>query len=607
MMLQNPLGLWLLCGIPVVLIIFFIRLHHDDTSVSSTYIWRLSEKFHKKHSPLSKMKGLLSLILQILIIIAASLLISEPVVYNGNAIEHIVILDTSASMMTVNEKGVSRFDRAKSEILKLARKVNSGHTVTLITGADDPIKLIDRESDYGEIRRILDNVECGIGDVADHKIENAIQAIVDGSYYSKVYFYTDTSYGNAGDVNVVNVSENEWNVAISSLTYKKTGEGTVFTVKLKSYCGGGEFDLSLSVNGNDVENIPVRINEGEEQSFDVTVNDISEFEYATATANAKDGLAIDNTYSVCSKDTVKKNVLLISKSALYIKYALYSLGNCNVTHFMSLYGVELSGYDLYIFDHFYPETYPTDGSVFQMGTFVLPDGVSLKYTSEASAYLRINSSYSHKLHNGLQPKLASVKNYGVLFADSSWASVLTCNTNPVLVTKKLDSGHHFSLLSFDLHDSNFPLMTDFPIFIRNMVYYSVPGMLENHDFSRGAGSVLINVLPYCESITVASPQKEITELSPEGAVVSFLPHDVGIYTVKQKVGDESKLVRFFVHISESESGGRMGGSITVHRSSEPPITDEPAQKAILNVGAYAAALLLILLLAEWGVYYHDKY
>lgn len=607
MKLQNPNGLWLLLGIPVVLIIFFIRLHHENTSVSSTYIWRLSERFLKKKAPLSRMKGILSLILQILIITSASLLVSMPAVYSGNATEHIVVLDTSASMMTVNEKGVSRFDRAKKEILRLAMRVNVGHSVTLITGADDPIRLIDKCTDYGEIRRVLDNIECGIGDVTDHKIESAVQALVSESYYSETYFYTDTDYRELDGIRVINVSDGEWNVAITSLTTKTDGNGRIFSATLKSVNGGGELDLTLSVDGNDVESTRLSISDGEELTVDLQVKDLSDFERASVRISADDALKLDNEYSLPSRELTKRNVLLISKSALYVKYALNALGDCSVTHFMSLYGVELSGYDLYIFDHAYPEKYPTDGAVFQMGTRVLPDGVSLLHTSDSSAYLRLNTSAAHVLHKDLRHRLASVKNYGVLSSDSSWSCVLTCNTHPVLLTKKLDSGHVFSVLSFDLHDSNLPLMLDFPILMRNLVDYSVPGMLDSLDVSRGDGALNVRVLPYCEEITVITPDGEQPEHLPEGDTVSFLPDKVGIYTVRQRSGDRIRTAEFFLHVSEEESLGREGGRITIEKGEEPTDTAANAERAVFDVSAYAASLLLLLLLAEWRIYYHDKY
>ena len=65
-----PLGLLALIGIPIVIIIYILRNKYNEQTVSSTYIWKLSDKFLKRRNPLSGLTGLISLILQILTIAA---------------------------------------------------------------------------------------------------------------------------------------------------------------------------------------------------------------------------------------------------------------------------------------------------------------------------------------------------------------------------------------------------------------------------------------------------------------------------------------------------------------------------------------------------------
>ena len=53
-----PLGLLGLIGIPILIIIYIIKNKHTEQTISSTYLWRLSEKFLKRKNPISKIKGL---------------------------------------------------------------------------------------------------------------------------------------------------------------------------------------------------------------------------------------------------------------------------------------------------------------------------------------------------------------------------------------------------------------------------------------------------------------------------------------------------------------------------------------------------------------------
>ena len=64
-----PLGLLGLIGIPIVIIIYILRSKFTELTVTSTYIWTLSERFFKKKNPLSGLTGIISLILQILMIL----------------------------------------------------------------------------------------------------------------------------------------------------------------------------------------------------------------------------------------------------------------------------------------------------------------------------------------------------------------------------------------------------------------------------------------------------------------------------------------------------------------------------------------------------------
>ena len=59
----NPSGLWLLLGIPVLIVIYLIKAQHEDRPVSSTYIWKLSSKFMKKRLPMQRIRKILMFLL----------------------------------------------------------------------------------------------------------------------------------------------------------------------------------------------------------------------------------------------------------------------------------------------------------------------------------------------------------------------------------------------------------------------------------------------------------------------------------------------------------------------------------------------------------------
>ncbi|MCM1394388.1 MAG: BatA domain-containing protein, partial [[Eubacterium] siraeum] len=68
-----PLGLLGLLGIPIIILIYIIKSKYTEQTIASTYLWTLSEKFLKKRKPISKITGIITLILQTLSVLVLSL------------------------------------------------------------------------------------------------------------------------------------------------------------------------------------------------------------------------------------------------------------------------------------------------------------------------------------------------------------------------------------------------------------------------------------------------------------------------------------------------------------------------------------------------------
>ena len=163
MSFENPKGLWMLLGIPVLIFIHLVKSKHEDQPVSSTYLWKLAEKFMKQVLPMQRLKRFLVFLFQLLAVAGTALIVAKPVIYSGNSIKYIAVLDASASMLTANEKGETRFDRALEEVRKLTKKINNGHTVSVIYASDDVYYIIQEASSPSDVDIVLDNTKCAKG------------------------------------------------------------------------------------------------------------------------------------------------------------------------------------------------------------------------------------------------------------------------------------------------------------------------------------------------------------------------------------------------------------------------------------------------------------
>ena len=115
MSFSYPLGFLILIFIPVLIILYILKNKFTEQTVSSTYIWTLSERFLKRRRPISRIYGILSLILQCLLVAVIALAVAHPQISLPNqARDYCFIIDSSGSMLIKNGEK-TRYKLAKDE------------------------------------------------------------------------------------------------------------------------------------------------------------------------------------------------------------------------------------------------------------------------------------------------------------------------------------------------------------------------------------------------------------------------------------------------------------------------------------------------------------
>lgn len=599
----NPNGLWLLLGVPALIIIYLIKAQHEDRPVSSTYIWKLSSRFMKKRLPMQKIKKILMFLLQLMIIVAVSLLAARPAVVNGKSCNYIAIIDASASMQTTDETGTSRFEYALAQVEELSGEISNGHSVSIILAADSASWLVQESTSQNEVKLALNHAKCTNGSCDTAEAIELAELLCQRSSNAQVLLFTDNEYTQTENIQVTNLNKNEWNVSVSSMTAKAAQKGTTFTGNVISYNRDATVTVGLRIDGQIVDAQIIDCTQDVSTAITFTAEDVSSYDTAEIFIETSDALQTDNCYAICRKSDRTYSVLLVSESPLYLESALNALGTCEVTVVSSLEDAELNGQNLYIFDSVFPESYPEDGSVLVFGTQQLPDGLTAGSAIDTSAVLRMNTEQQSDLFEGLSLSETAVTNYSALNGNTAWEPLLYCDDAAVLVTKEMGSGLQFTVVSFDLHDSNLPMQTDFVVFMRNLVEFSVPSFLRDTDHTAG-GTVALTVMPAAQQLYVELPDDSIKALSTAGSISSVAVDKVGIYTAVMTTADGGEYVDFFVHIPDGESTTYTVSDLSVELSSD---TDTHAVDAISEVWFWLALGMLLIVLTEWGWYYHEQY
>ena len=651
----QPLGLLGLIGVPIIIIIYIIKSRYVQKPVASTFIWKRSLKYVKRKIPLSVILSLL-LILQILTVVAASLAISRPTVKPLKSNETIYILDASASMQNTMD-GQSRFEIAKEYILTEAENIGNNSRVSVIF-ADTKVApedvLVTRTEDKIDIRYQLEDVICTDGD-AD--IEGALEEaskIQELNAGATIKLITDKDYENVEGLEVVNISRvGEHNVSILSVVEETLLTGDYqFTAEVVSYGKGSECVMGIYVDGafmgsksvilpntNMNEGGTVRViftpnilTESSETQVIVPITNIKEYKEVKVVIEAKDGIQADNQFLLYSLTKTQPRILFVSSkfksgsdgtvdstkpTSLTIALASNGFVTKGEDMFLSVDAVldsgrSFSGYDLYIFEGVEPpegEDFPTDGAVWLFNPSKIPDvvsGVEILYDNEQSGdfemmlasqsqtnvYTTITKNLDSKIGLGKYKPMSHLGNFEKIFS---------CDNNQPAIIAGTSGGVRMVVTNFDFNHSEWPYkVTDYIILMNNLMTYSLPDVLPSRDFEIGQ-TVQFNAPAGATQLTFKYEGiilDETTDLD-----MKFVLDKVGVYEVEVLFNDETTASYMLpTHIPNGESNIVIVGENVV--AAEIP-ADSVVEAEPIEIFPYLIALLILLLVTEWGVYHRD--
>ncbi len=604
-----PLGLLGLIGMPILILIYIIKNKHTEQIVPTTYIWTLSEKFLKKKRRINPLSGIISLILQLLIVITVSLIIAHPVItIKGSAKEYCFIVDASGSMnMIYDDK--TRMERGKEEIEDIILSSKEGSRYTLLY-VDDSTKIVyENLKDKNKAIELLDKVKIS-GVTEDYT--DAITFVQKKFNINKslvTYLITDKDY-TSSNIQIINVAENEKNYAITSSDYSVNDGKLVVTGSVISYENNEKIQLEVLINQEVKSTIDIDTQKLVETNFEATIEQ-TEFNEIEIRIKNQDGLMIDNKQIIYNME--KENAyktLIISDQPFYLQSVLEVVTNttCYVIS-PTNYHASMNGYDLYIFDNFAPEVLPSDGTVWLFGADKSIEGAGFSVRdiveNEAGSkltYPRNSTKLFTLLTKGLAKDEIYVTKYIKYGLHRNFTTILTNDGNPIVFTGVSDFGNREVVFAFDLHNSNLPLMVDFLIFTKNLIDYSFPVVFESDDYVSG-DLVEINVLSNCNSIRVESPQGNISYLDVSNETTELKLKEAGVYNLTMLFGENEKTYKIYAALPSEESTNEHAlEDFSLKGELQNEFIDGVYNKLIILF-----ILLLIIYIADWGGYCYEQY
>ena len=607
-----PLGLIGLIGVPLLVVIYILRSKYNEQTVASTYLWTLSEKFFKRRNPFSGLTGIISLVLQILMVILVSLAIARPVfVVPESASDYCFVLDGSGSMNT--ESGnKSCFERGKEYIEDTIDSARLGSTYTLVFVGVDTSVVYERISDKKIAIDMMSELICSDGpvDYADALLE--AQKCFDENTSTIVKLVTDKDYENAENVEIVNVSsQNVTNYGISDVWGTLTN-GILYTGgTVTSFTSDATITVELYVNGssNAAKKTTVTLAAGESAEVELSCNATSYSSFRLVITD-KDDLAADNeaiSYNVSSEESY--SILIVSETPFFLEAVFDTLTDSVVDTIAPEEYADQEGYGLYVFHSFTPKKLPdaavwlinssnsVDDSGFGIRGIVELDnpGELVKSTSTSSQARRLLSGVI-----GRDIYVSEYVKYSGMY--TQFTTLFSYDSNPVLLAGVNALGNREVVFAFDIHKSDLAISSDFVPLVSNLLEYSCPALIDHSDYICGE-DVNINITANIDAIKVISPNgvESYIDTSTDMGVLSL--DRVGSYTIEFTVAGEEKIYKIYSAAPVSESNPNdIGVDFSVIGEQTYEKTDGQYDPVVLMF-----VLLAIVFTADWMVYCYEKY
>ena len=607
-----PLGLLGLIGIPILMIVYIIKSKYAEITVSSTYIWRLSEKFLKRRNPLNKLTGIIGLILQLLTVAVISFAIAHPMItLPGAANEYCFVIDGSASMRMTDSEGNTRFDKAKDEIEKIIDGSGEGSVYSLIYVGDGTKVVYERSENPEVAKLLLSELEPSYSTSDYSDAIGKAQMIFDRNPSTLTYLVTDKQYEKMNNAELICVGDESENYAISNVAYTLLANTLTVTGNVTTYTSEADVELALYLDGdtNPAAMQSVKISPDKATSFSLSCT-TKTFSSVKVKVLNQDALALDNEIIIFNTESEKSyKTLIISDTPFFMESIISTVTNTDVTVLSTEEYTGQTGYGLYIFESFEVADLPRDGAVWIINPKNSAPGADFSFQGEVALEVaetldmtKSSSVLTKTLTKGIVGEDIYITHYAKCSPGRGYTTLLSYKGTPVLFAGTNGYGNRQVVFGFDIRNSNMPLLLDFVTFAKNFIAYSFPSVLEEVLFEVGE-EVNVNVIANCESIRIDSPDGNVDYLDVSSAIGSYVLDEAGVYDITLMVSGSKREFSVYSSVSELERAPM---------STEDEFSLQGEKEYNGFDGEYDPMMILfialvVLFIADWGVYCYEKY
>lgn len=478
-------GLWFGLTLPVIILMYLLKRKYVDTNVSSHLLWNRVLREMEANKPWQKLRNNALLLLQLAAAAMLVMALMQPFFWSRNVMKgHLVIvLDRSASMnaQAGGSEGLSLLDIAKKRIEQLLAERDNASEVTLITIGGQPVVEFSRESVFGKMEEVVRSIEPYYGTSAYTEAISLASALTRADKDASVRLFTDGQWPETGGgvsfqvpigVEELKQSAEPNNVSIVQFGIKgDAGQSAASGVAVIKNWGDIPMPLEASVYaGNKLLQVSNELLQPGQQRT-LYYDQLPESDYYKLQLDAADGLQEDNRSFAFAEGNRRKTAWLVTEGSLFLEKAL-QLSDMELVK-VQLKGSEIGELprteaDLIVLDGVNPSSLPAKWKnlISQKPVWMIhANGDNTADISLPESHFTVTD---HPITAYLQFADIHIASAQRVDRTTLGEAVVSAGNVPLIWTGTQDGLRRVGF-TFDLHRSDLPLRTEFPILVENTV------------------------------------------------------------------------------------------------------------------------------------------
>ena len=611
----NPLSFFLAGLLPIIIIMYLLRLRRPQHTVSSTFLWQRMVRDVEANAPWQKLQRNFIMILQLLFLASLVFALANPFLWTegigGNSM--IIIIDTSASMAATDAEP-SRIEAAKQQAQALSQEVPENTRITVIAAGENTEILVSASQDRKLTQQAINSISTPMG---NSDLTTALQitsAITSRQPNTDIILLSD---GNVtlperlsiqGNFLFYPIGIESANVGITKiqLDQNPSGDNNTLFIQVENF-GKEESNRRLEIYSDSTLVNAVDLNVPAQSTENYLQEGISiESKIIEARLSPSDFFPTDDTAWAIGGKRKPVEVLLVTEGNRFLETALGLLPNITFSKLDPLSfetTIDLET-DLVIFDGYNPlsENLPASNILFigpedSNSLFEVAGTVENPKPRPASNDSPLLKNISLNGINIRQAAFISLPNW----ANTSISGDVDGSSIPLLFYGS-QSGRQIAVLTFKLQDSDLPIQVAFPLLIANIVNWLVPNAaLESTSSTPSHFTTSVTIPLDVSQVTIEDPRgSKVQTVIDQAGVLIFDSPLPGIYTIDFGEGNTILTASNYFSTQESKISPQQQLSL---ESSDNSVNTAGLQQSRRHIWRPIAFVALGFLISEWLLYH----